>query len=492
MEKITALISPITHRGEKRIKVLIPNTLAAKELLKSITGRKWSQSKGCWHLPYDKASLTSLQTHFNVVKEESHKKVASVKEEVKKLKPLAAPDAEEKEIPFLRVNLPDGTVQRRVLGNKLYLRSDTDKRFKVYIPYDKAAWISYIKDIPGRAYNNEESYWSVPYVKDSFRRIWAIGKEHISIDFAIRSEIPEEYQSPLKKRKNEAPGYRKMTPMQEKALIALTEGLILEGKAARTIKTYKAMFRQFLLFTGSEVRPSQISKEQIERFLLVKRQDNASDSQMNQIINTLNAFFLRVLNQPEKLVRIKRPRKKKTLPNVFSEQEVAELLRHCENLKHKCILVLIYSAGLRKSELLNLKVLDISYERQTLFIKNGKGGKDRYTFFSETAQKYIKKYMEIYNPKYYLFEGHTRGRYGESTVQRIFENAKEKSGVNRFVTLHGLRHSFATHLVEKNVPLHHVQDLLGHNSIKTTEIYLHVSNKFRRNLRSPLDDLKIG
>ena len=212
---------------------------------------------------------------------------------------------------------------------------------------------------------------------------------------------------------------------------------------------------------------------------------------MNQLINALNCFFIRILEQEEKVARMKRPKKKRKLPNVLSLEEMERLLKACDNLKHKSMLILVYSSGLRKSEVLNLRVEDLSFERKTLFVKNAKGGKDRYTFFADVAQKYLKEYIKQYQPRYYLFEGRTGGRYGESSIQSIYENARVKSKVNRFVTLHGLRHSFATHLSEKNVPLHVLQDLLGHSSIKTTEIYLHISNKFRQELKSPLDDLNI-
>ena len=155
-------------------------------------------------------------------------------------------------------------------------------------------------------------------------------------------------------------------------------------------------------------------------------------------------------------------------------------------------MILVYSAGLRKSEVLNLRVDDLSFDRKTILVKNAKGGKDRYTFFADSARKIIREYLKIYNPSFYLFEGQTGRRYSETSLQNIYDKTRKQAKVNRFVTLHGLRHSFATHLIEKGIPLHVVQELLGHNSIKTTEIYLHISNKFRAQLKSPLDDLDIG
>ena len=238
-------------------------------------------------------------------------------------------------------------------------------------------------------------------------------------------------------------------------------------------------------------KPSQINKTQIEKYIVYKKQDNISDSQINQLINALNCFFIRILEQNEKVVKLERPRKKRKLPNVFSLEEIERLLKTIGNMKHKCMLILVYSGGLRRSEVLNLRVEDLHFERKTLFIKNAKGGKDRFTFFADIARKYLKEYLKQYNPRYYLFEGQTGGRYGESSIQKIFDSAKKKAKITSSVTIHGLRHSFATHLVEKGVPLHVVQDLLGHHSIKTTEIYLHISNKFRKELKSPLDDMQL-
>ena len=134
---------------------------------------------------------------------------------------------------------------------------------------------------------------------------------------------------------------------------------------------------------------------------------------------------------------------------------------------------------------------DLNFHRKTIFVRDGKGGKDRYTLFSDIAQKYIKDYFAQYNPTYYVFEGQHGGRYSESSLQKVFDTARKKAKVPSNVTIHGLRHSFTSHLMEKGVPLKAIQELLGHASIKTTEIYLHLSNKYRRELRSPLDDLDI-
>ncbi len=491
MSKIKAQISPLFHRGQEYIKIDLPNTGTAKNLIRSVTGRKWSQTHRCWYVPKTSTIYEELKEKFEVIIEDnsSLKRVPLiVKKEQTKV--VSAPILSDIQPNFVEFRHQNGAVQKRVIGDKIILLPEKEMRFKVFIPFDKKGWIAVVKEIPGRAWNVAESYWSVPYVKDSFRRIWALGKDNISLNFAIRDDIAEKIDLPKKKQSKRKPKVQ-LSEVQKAAKTALEEKFILEGKAWRTIKTYLGLFTQFLLF-NKDIKPSSISKKQIEQFLIYKKRDeNASDSQMHQIINTLNAFYIRILGQNEKVSTLIRPKKKKKVPNVFSEEEIVRLLKSCDNLKHKCILMLVYSGGLRKSEVLNLKPAELDFDRKTIFVNKGKGGKDRFTFFSVSAQKYLREYLNQYRPKYYLFEGQTGGRYSDSSVQSLFEAARIKAQIKPNVTLHGLRHSFATHLIEKNIPLHVVQELLGHESIKTTEVYLHVSNKFRKELRSPLDDMDI-
>ncbi|MBK6949088.1 MAG: tyrosine-type recombinase/integrase, partial [Haliscomenobacter sp.] len=184
----------------------------------------------------------------------------------------------------------------------------------------------------------------------------------------------------------------------------------------------------------------------------------------------------------------KRPHK---LPHVFSEEEVRRLLKAPENLKHRCLLILIYSAGLRLGEALNLRLPDIQFDSRRIFISwSGRVKKDRYTLL-EKALGLLKEYLEVYRPVEWVFEGQSGGKYSETSVQGTFTIAKEKSGVNPYGTVHTLRHSFATHLLEKGVDLRYIQGLMGHESSKTTEIYTHITKKGWDKIKSPLDDLDI-
>ena len=158
---------------------------------------------------------------------------------------------------------------------------------------------------------------------------------------------------------------------------------------------------------------------------------------------------------------------------------------------HRCILMLLCSAGLRLGEVINLRVDDLQPQSRRLYVRGGKGQKDRCTILSPKVWAQVKAYLEVYRPIEWVFEGPQGGQYGERSVQEIFTRAKLKAGVNPAATTHTLRHSFATHLLEKGVDLRYIQDLLGHESSKTTEIYTHITKKGWDKLRSPIDDLPI-
>ena len=472
-------LSKIEHRGQPRIQILFDKDHTLISKIKSIEGRKWSQTKRCWHLPYSTDSLQQLKIVFGEENLILPKKKIGLQTQQK--------------VNFVEYYL--GNEKRlKVVGEKIIIQEKNQHWLNVYVPSDKKGWVKIIKSINGRKWNIEKICWEIPYVKDNFKLLWKqIGKKKIELNFKIKKNIPNKsnYTKTSKRDWQKTNSQKfKLNEFQKNAIIKFEEKLILENKAWRTRKTYKGLFTSFILFYPN-TKPSKITKEQIEQYIIFKKQDYISDSQLNQLINCFNCFFCRLLNQEEKVIKLERPKRKKKLPNVFSLEEVEKLLKSISNIKHKCMLILTYSAGLRKSEVLDLKMSDINFDRKTIFIKDSKGGKDRYTFLADLANKHIQLYLTQYQPSYYLFEGQFGGRYGESSIQKIFNDAKVGAQISSNVTLHGLRHSFATHLVEKGVPLHVVQDLLGHSSIKTTEIYLHISSKFRKELRSPLDDLNI-
>ncbi|OYD14748.1 recombinase XerC [candidate division WOR-3 bacterium JGI_Cruoil_03_51_56] len=175
------------------------------------------------------------------------------------------------------------------------------------------------------------------------------------------------------------------------------------------------------------------------------------------------------------------------LPVVLPEHEVLRILSKIINLKHWAIIMLIYSAGLRVSEIVRLKIRDIDGDRKMLWVRGGKGAKNRYTLLSGIALETLRNYYKAYRPKEWLFGGQRKGHYSRRSVEKIMEHAIKKAGIQKEASVHSLRHSFATHLLENGVDLRYIQELLGHKSSKTTEIYTHVTRKSLLKIKSPLD-----
>ncbi len=504
---IHTLLVKVLPEHDFRVKVFVPYQQKDWIMkIKSLPNRAWNKEEQYWSVPKTKEVFIQLQQLFGNVLEvdlsiqwiinegkivsaqagNAHKEIPSGSYRERCIKDRLATTITEKN--YQTIKTADRTV-KTIVGQKIIIEQENEDWLRVFVPYDKKGWIAIVKDIPGRKWQVEGTYWLIPYVQDSLNRLFSlIDQKYIQLAFELNVNIPDFYK--IKEKEIRRKPSIKLNVIQQKALVAFEEKLLLENKAWRTRKTYKGLFAHFLAYFPDD-KPSSISKVQIVQYIIFKKQDHISDSQLNQLINCLNCFFIRILKQEDKVIKLERPKKKRKLPNVFSLEEMELLLKAVTNLKHKCMLILVYSGGLRRSEVLNLGVQDLNFNRKTLFIKNAKGGKDRYTFFSDIAQKFLKEYLKQYQPKYYLFEGQTGGRYSETSLQSIYEKARKSARLSRTITLHGLRHSFATHMVEKGVPLHVVQELLGHSSIKTTEIYLHISNKFRKELKSPLDDLNI-
>jgi len=257
-----------------------------------------------------------------------------------------------------------------------------------------------------------------------------------------------------------------------------------------TIKTYSEALKSFLIFYR-EKSITEISNEDViiynNEYIL---KNNLSDSYQNQIVNALKLFFTTIRETKIEIDKIHRPKRSKILPNVLSKEEIKLILNAHSNIKHKTMLSLIYSCGLRRSELLNLKPADIDSKRGIVIIRQGKGKKDRIAPLSLKILEMLRDYYTICRPKTWLFEGQNLGeQYSEYSLQSVLKQALQKSGVKKQVTLHWLRHSYATHLLENGTDLRYIQELLGHTSSKTTEIYTHVSTKSIQQIKSPFDDL---
>jgi len=340
---------------------------------------------------------------------------------------------------------------------KFKILRDKKNNSMVSLPYN-SQFLEKIKTINGHRWNSNEKYWGFPNSNGTLEKILEVfGGEKIYIDPAIQFGD-------------------------------LRRELLSRKYSYKTVKAYIYFNRDFLNFIKKN--PSEINNNDIKDYLVyLFEKKRASTSTLNQAINALKFYYGNMLKR-KFVFEVKRTKKDKKLPVVLSKEEVAEILDPVDNIKHKAILMLVYSAGLRVGEVVKLKPEDIDSKRKFVFVKGAKGRKDRYTLLSEAALKALREYWKEYKPTKWLFPGPDKERHITiRSAQRIFEMACERAGVKKEVTIHSLRHSFATHLLENGIDLRYIQELLGHKSSKTTGIYTHVSSKDFMRIRNPLDQM---
>ncbi|MCB0471993.1 MAG: tyrosine-type recombinase/integrase [Flavobacteriaceae bacterium] len=262
--------------------------------------------------------------------------------------------------------------------------------------------------------------------------------------------------------------------------------LELKKYANNTVKSYVSCFEDFINhFKDQDI--DHLNENNIREYLQSLVQLQRSNSYINQAINSIKFYYEIVLGMPNRFYDIERPRRETKLPSVLSKENIRNLINNTNNIKHRCITSLLYSAGLRRSELLNLKLNDIDSSRMLVKVSGAKGNKDRYTLLSIKTLADLRKYYKEFRPKIYLFEGPNGSKYSPNSVGKIVTNAALKAGIRQKVSPHTLRHSFATHLLEAGTDIRYIQLLLGHNSTKTTEIYTHVARSSFDSIKNPLD-----
>ena len=324
-----------------------------------------------------------------------------------------------------------------------------------------AELIARVKLIEGSRWSQSMGVWHIPDTEEN----------------RIRLKIPLHFQT---------------VPSEEgiAAIEKFKQWLLSKRYSPSTIKTYSEALKSFLIFYR-EKPIAEISNEDVivynNDYIL---KNNLSASYQNQIVNSIKLFFQTIRETKMMVDKIHRPKRSKLLPNVLSKEEIKLILNAHSNIKHKTMLSLIYSCGLRRSELLNLKPADIDSKRGIVIIRQSKGKKDRIAPLSPKILDMLREYYIGFKPKTWLFEGQNENtKYDERSLSNVLKQALTKSRINKPVSLHWLRHSYATHLLESGTDLRYIQELLGHSSSKTTEIYTHVSTKSIQQIKSPFDDL---
>jgi integrase/recombinase XerD len=374
--------------------------------------------------------------------------------------------------------LPTINLNRQEIGLKTYYYATFSFSKEIYRIFQGLSFSKW--DISERAWIFEEHAISIVDLTKLFA-----GKANFStIQFPLSS---------VERKKKMIRPSELLQPLNERKSLAVEEFrkyLTSKRYSPSTVKVYADSLITFLRY----VSPKEISDIEIDDLIDFNNnyilKNNYSSSFQNQVVNAIKLFYRVVQHYKLDVELVHRPRREKTLPNVLSKEEVKRILDAPYNLKHRAMLSMIYSCGMRRSELLNLTKLDIDSKRMVVVIRMAKGKKDRIVPLSPKILILLRDYYKSYQPKQFLFEGQNGGKYSEKSLENVFKQSLLKAKIDKPATMHWLRHSFATHLLESGTDLRYIQELLGHKSSKTTEIYTHVSTKNIQNIRSPFDDLE--
>jgi len=534
----------IIHRGESRIKVDFPYNQEIAALIKQIPDAKWSRTIGAWHIPYGKNEFNQLKTLFPQI-EYPQKVSIEKREETQANPPLTDSYRPSRQIKGVSVEVTGRSIivklprnaldthfilslrysrwdpkqfcwivpnypgnldlindyfkeriseliiheefeakisanaQKTIKANDLLIIKTNAGRLKLIFGFNKE--LSYLlKKMPFHSWDSVNKWWTVPFSEKFLTEITGTAKAQ-NLNVLFEEEPKTEDKAP------------RITAFDVVNYRQCPEEYVLKLKELRyslsTIKSYKGLFEEFINYYHKYDIKSIDEKMIIAfmQYLVIERK--VSTSYQNQSINSIKFYYERVLGGQRKIYLVERPRKEKTLPEVLSEEEFVSVIQKIDNIKHKAIVLLIYSAGLRLSEVVNLRIKDIDSKRMKVFVQQAKGRKDRYTLLSKKVLPILRDYFKEYKPKEWLFEGAKGHRYSVSSVQTIVKAAYKKAGIKKKVSTHTLRHCFGTHLLENGTDLRYIQSLMGHESSKTTEIYTHITTKGFDQIQNPLDKL---
>ena len=539
--------SKIELSGENRIKIEFQYSQEIASILKKIPDAKWSQAIKAWHIPYNKSAFAQLKMLFPALEypRNGSKVIASGpidrtavpvinKQNIQNKNvsvqvigriiiiklPKNALDThfitslrysrwDRKQFSWIVPNYPgnldlindyfneriyelivhkdfeikiSSTSAIKIKKNEILILKTTNGRLRLIFVFNKE--LGYlIKKIPFNNWDARNKWWTIPYTEKFLNEITTKAQ-------ALDLEILYEEEEISKEDK-----VKRISPFDISNYHRCPDEYLRKLKELRyttkTIKTYQSMFEEFINYYNSyDIK--KIDDNLIIAFLqYLVLERKVSSSYQNQSINAIKFYYEHVLGGKRKFYFLERPRKERKLPNVLNEKEITNTIKLVKNLKHKAIIMITYSGGLRISEVINLKIKDIDSQRMQIFVRQAKGRKDRFTLLSKKVLPILRDYFREYNPKDWLFEGVKGRQYSESSIYTIVKEAFQKAGIKKKASPHTLRHCFGTHLLENGTDIRYIQMLMGHASIKTTEIYTHMTTKGFDKIENPLDKLEI-
>jgi integrase/recombinase XerD len=486
----------IFHRNEWRYAIVFNYDQKLTELVRSVKNVKWSQTHMCWYAPDNEPTLKQILSVFRDFADIDISEIASSESKINPEKKSSASIKEDEDHLTDEYPLPDETQsgEKRKDGYDAVLftigESDGTLIIKFTGRYDR----EWIKELNGfgkvfydgtrKEFKLKWSQLAVDSLSDYFssRGVEVIVKKGVIP--AVLKEKREEKGSDVRSRS---------LSIEAGNRVELLRRYLDENRySKRTVESYisslELFFRYFHDRDIDEISSEDIS-EFIDDFIL---RLGYSASYQNIMISAIKLNYFVSGGRRVSPDSLSRPRRSRALPKVFSKEEVVKIFDATRNNKHKLMLWLIYSCGLRRSEVINIKLSDLDSERGILNIREGKGNVDRMVPIAAKIWEKITGYIKTYHPKVYLFEGQTGGKYSVESVYSVFKQSLKRAGIQKDVGVHSLRHSYATHLHESGLDIRYIQELLGHKSTRTTEIYTHVSRRNLFAIRSPIEDIDIG
>jgi len=457
-KQVPVRITSCIHRDKKRLKIEFSYDQNIIQLIRKIPGCRWSVTMHCWHVPFDSTSISFLNK--NILKNKIEFDIVT-EEKID----------QNNKYNYAAYEKADVILELDHFNDTIYLFFP--RRFS-------KKWINEIKKLDKWSYEFDNKRWLARPVNNNLREIENLFRSlHCKIHLIERTNNKRKYTRP-----------RKILPERLCPRAFIVE-MRRRNYSNSTIENYKSQIDYFLYyFKGKAIE--ELTESEIKEYLIEKiEKGSISYSAQNIIINAIKLYyeisFQRSINNDE----MPRPRKMRKLPVVLSKEEIERVLSSVENQKHRLLLSLYYACGLRASEALHLEKRDIDFERNIIYIKQGKGKKDRIVPLPKNLTEQLKVFVKRNNRSNLIFEGQGNNYYSTRSAQEILKKALKRSGTKKQATLHTLRHSYATHLMEAGTDIRIIQELLGHSSSKTTEIYTHVSKKLINDIKSPFDNLNI-
>jgi integrase/recombinase XerD len=494
------ILRRLFHRGRRRLAIVFDFDPELAAIVRKIDGSAWSNTNKCWHCDDNEETLKRILNLFRERAEVDISEVASKDDKsetveaniVGVISPPGVSEIIEDESELSSERKWERKTNRSSRRSSVEFNiNEEDGRLLVkFTGPHEADWIRELNDYGRANYDRIHGDWVLPWSRitvDSLSDYFASQ----DVDVIVKKrDVPSALKESRECIGNDIRD-RILGREALKGLDLVRDHLAERRYSERTIGSYLALLALFFKYYN-EKDPSYITKKEVTAFM----QDHVvrlsySCSYQNQIISAIKIYYDLLGKSRIELGGWERPRRSRALPKVFSKEEVMKILGSARNVKHKLILWLIYSCGLRRGEVINIKLTDLERDRGILHIRQGKGKVDRIVPVPGKVWEKIGSYLSSYKPRIYLIEGQGGGKYSAESVYSVFKHALRRTGIRKDLGVHCLRHSYATHLHEGGLDIRFIQELLGHKSSRTTEIYTHVSRRDLFSVRSPIEDMDL-